>query len=481
MYLMALNNLDYIFITAFLGVIMLIAYLFRHQNSTSAKFLFLPEKLAAQPRLFNFGIIEFILAGMAGSLIGLPGFYYVVFALVISYAFQAKLNHELNLFSGYDFNDYLRLKLGKRIAIFSAVWQVLLFISLSMLAILLTFFSCQSLLGWNFVNSVLGIVGVTVVAILTGGVQSVYYNRIVKALFVLLLILASSFMAFHQFGGLAAIGANLQNLALKQGYSPDYYLGLHFKGIQSSFSPLYLQLFLIGIIGLGLLRVNGTGNNKLYPTKPLISLIGKAVVLFILIIPGLLAVATSVSGNNLADGRKIVTVQAQMPDGQMAYVVKAVNGNATVNQNSGIIKGIIPPLINQDTGVVEINKYDYKLANLVGIRYYLPKNVGGLLVVLLIAAFMLALSEYFILSAKVVVKDIFTPWGIIEKYGDLGKLWTAKLTILSLAALSLMVAFFATAYFDFILFLSLIIAIFVLPLFVLFILALLCKKPKKIN
>ncbi len=92
MFLMSLSNWDYVWITVFLALSFSIAYLQRRKNPSSDAFL-----TAATPfdRLLSiigeFGLIEIILAGVAGSYLG----FNAIYLMLIATLFQLFINHML--------------------------------------------------------------------------------------------------------------------------------------------------------------------------------------------------------------------------------------------------------------------------------------------------------------------------------------------------------------------------------------------------
>ena len=192
----------------------------------------------------------------------------------------------------------------------------------------------------------------------------------------------------------------------------------------------------------------------------------------LVILPGIIALGT-VSSGNVIDGKKIVTVMAELPDGQTGYVVKAVDSTDT---KANTTPGIIPPLLNTKTNLLTPNQYNYNLANIVVFRHYLPQSVMILSLLMVFAGFMLSISSYMMNLGRVTVKNVLIPLGLIAKYGKIGELWSLQVFIVGFTGVGLALSYFLYINYDLLLFIKLIIWVFIVPLLLILLISLF-KKP----
>jgi Na+/proline symporter len=469
MYLMSLNNVDYIILTIFFALIFLVAYLYRHKNTNSRDLLFaLPQYEQLLSCHGNLGILELVLAGIAGATLGLNSVYYIWLALIISFVIQAKLTAAYASIATTNFTDYIRHQFGSITGCVVAIMNVVLLFLLATLTIILSFKILQSLLGWNFINSIIGVLGITLVYLLTGGSQAVYYNRIIQGVVILGSFILVAGLGIAKIGGISNLVANLSQLGASQGLGTSYYLYLT--------KPTYLLLGLVlaisGIGGVTLLNFTSPPVSAGGSTfKSAISL-SKFLIALIVVLPGVIAIATPVTANKTS-GNKIVTIEAQMADGQTAYIVKALD---TSSKPDNSIPGIIPPLINPVTNLVMPNSYDYTLANIIAFRHYLPRQALVIVVVMVLAAFMYSLAGYLIWATRIILGNILVPYNWLQPYGEVGKLWASRGIIIVFGVLATVTAAFILPHYNLLTLIGLILAVLIAPLLALLVVSLLVPK-----
>ena len=132
----------------------------------------------------------------------------------------------------------------------------------------------------------------------------------------------------------------------------------------------------------------------------------------------------------------------------MGYIVKAID-SADKDTGRNLSPGLIPPLLNPNTNLVEKGKYDYMLSNIVTFRHYFPKQMVFLILLMLLAGFMAAIADYLISASQIVVKNILVPYNIIAKYGEIGQLWGLRLAILGFGVVTLAIANYVAPSFNF--------------------------------
>lgn len=471
MYLMSITNLDYVWITIYFALIAIVAYLFRRKNATSNDFLFSVSKVDEYLLYFGtFGVIEIVLGGVAGSQVGISAMYMVALVIFIATFLCRRVCCHYYISDGVtNFNDYIHNQLGKTTGVVVAILNILLLLGLIVITICLTFKLLQSLLGWNFVNSVVGVMGLTIIYMIIGGILGMKYNKIIQMGTVILVFVLVAVLALFHLGGFGGLSDNLTNLAKNQGKVADFYTTLQFNSAKMA----DFILVLIGLGGFYLLNFTLTKeNDDEVCGGSAFGVIAKFMLLIILILPGLLAIGTKVVGNNI-NGKEIVTIQAQLPDGQTGYIVKAVD---SANPDLNMVPGILPPMINPVTSIAEKNSYNYDLASVVVFRHYLPVPLQFLIVLALFAAFMLSISSYISNSCCILLRNVLLPYSLIARYGDVGEIWAIRISILLFGVLTLTVAYFLAPYFALTKDVCFLVAALIAPLLASLVLALLINR-----
>lgn len=437
MYLMALSNSDYVLATIFFGIMFLIAYLFRRNQQSASKFLFATDEgLITQSNswILGFGVIELVATGVIGVIYGLSGLYQMIVVAVSSFVAVYYISRGIHPYSIY---EYLLNKIGPRFSALYAGLCVLFLLFWLSITVVLTSKLFLSLLGWTFVNSVFGIMVLTIICIEVGGYVGVKYNRnlwgaIIVLAFIFILGLGLYTLSLNE------SLVNLKQLAANQGRSTDFYTAINYSLRLKNILGASLSILVI-IPLITAIKVSHKVN-----TIPFAIL--KLVLLVLMVLGGILAIATKPT-NALGSGNsKIITYQAQLPDGQMGYVVKSVD--VASNDAKTAIPGIIPPLLNDKTSLVEQDKYDYKLANVVVFRHYLPAKFLFLVVLTIMAAFMYTVSHCLLSIAKIITIDICSPLKLLKEYGDEGKLWCSRMSVVFAGSIGIFGGYFLAQWFD---------------------------------
>ena len=457
MYLMSLTNQDYFIITVFLALVFVIAYINRRKNPDSDSFLTANNRFDLS---IEFGIVEIILSGASGAIYGFNAIYYVFITLVVYSIIQKILSKKYLVAEVNNFNDYIATTQNKIVALTASILNILLLLVCVAVAISTAFKLLQSLMGYGFINNVMGLLGFTVMCLLIGGRIGLIYARILYFAVVCISFIAIIVVGLHQIGSIANLNHNLSNLAISQNLSTDYYLIPKF----TSSNAYLLALITLGLGGFRLISYKLVPQSKSHGISLLLA--------GLLILPGIIAIAT-VSNSNVVNGKRIVTVMAELPDGQTGYVVKAVDSKDT---KADITPGIIPPLLNTKTNLLTPNQYNYNLANIVVFRHYLPQAVMILSLLMVFAGFMLSISSYMMNLGRVTVNNVLIPFGLIAKYGKIGELWSLQVFIVGFTGVGLVLSYFLYINYDLLLFIKLIIWIFIVPLLSILVISLF-KKP----
>ncbi len=157
-----------------------------------------------------------------------------------------------------------------------------------------------------------------------------------------------------------------------------------------------------------------------------------------LITPSLIALTTQSPTRLANNGRKFVTQETQFSDGQIGYIIKAVD----VDSKSDIeTPGIVPPFANDGQSLLRYDgNYNYSIANLVAFEYYVSSKLMVLCLLMIIAGFLINIGDYLFQLSQMIVENILIPSSWFDKYGDIGKLWMLRVTIFSMSLTTLVIA-----------------------------------------
>lgn len=424
MYLMALSRLGYGITLFLLAVTLVIAYSFRHKSANSNSFLFASDAAAlshSNSYILGFGVIELVASGVVGAIYGFSGLYQAILAMLASLILIYYLSKEMAPYSIY---EYIAKQFGCTLSVAYAVLCIILLLLWLGSSVAITSCLLRSLLGWGFINSICAITGLTIICTTLGGKTMLWHNRkiwliIINAAFILVIARALSALSLND------ILANLELLAINQGQPKGFYTTINyaFDGVTVASILLFILLPLI------------TATKVAQPLNSVPINLLKFGLLVLAVVCGILALATPVANVSGEGNSKIVTYPAQLPDGQMGYVVKAIEYTGDKLKNP--LPGIIPPLLNAITNLIEPNKYDYKLASVVAFIHYLPSKLVFLVVLTIIAAYMYAVSSYLIAIAKIVTVDIVQPLNLFKEYDASSGLWCSRISIITAGGLSL--------------------------------------------
>lgn len=453
MYLLSLTNWDYVFIVSLLGINFIIAYLFRRKNSTSEDFLFAQTRVDKILALLgNIGLLELVLAGIGGAYLGFNAVYYVVLALVLQLWGQKLLAQRYLAANVVSLNDYLGLTVNRYWAVFIALFNIIFLIFCASLVTAIAFKTLQAIMGWGFINNIMGLLGFTVVLILIGGRAAISYNSLFNALILLLIFILGIAIALVNLGGISVIINNLHNLAASSNLPVNYYI----LPVNNKNLIWVISAIIIGVVGYRLINFNLQPNIKTNKR----SFFSHSCIAVILIVTGIIAITTPNNSGKIA-GKEIVTIMAQLPDGQTGYVVKAVDSKQVTSS-----PGILPPILNNKTGLIESGEYNYTIASIVALHHYLPKSVWVCILLILLGGFMLNISQYMLRLGQITVNNILLPLNLLAKYGKIGEIWSLQVGIVAYTGVILVLAYFMFLHYNLLLFISLILISMIVPLLV---------------
>jgi len=250
--------------------------------------------------------------------------------------------------------EYLKLRYDEKTrglnAILFAVMTILSSgISMYALAIL-----TEKVLGWNFHVSLLLSAAIVLGYTYLGGLSSAIYNEVLQFFIIVIGLLPLVFLSLHQVGGWEGLQSQLAPVAASHGYEPDAYTTMWRHSGTAGGNPLGVEWYGI-LMGLGFVlsfgywctnflivqRAMAAESPRAARNTPLIGAIPKMFIPFLIIVPGMVALALM---NNPAAQFTIPTNEAGQPI------------------------------------------YDYTIISL--LKYYLPSGALGLGITALLASFM---------------------------------------------------------------------------------------------
>jgi SSS family solute:Na+ symporter len=250
--------------------------------------------------------------------------------------------------------EYLKLRYDEKTrglnAILFAVMTVLSSgISMYALAIL-----TEKVLGWNFHVSLLLSAAIVLGYTYLGGLSSAIYNEVLQFFIIVIGLLPLVFLSLHQVGGWEGLKMQLAPVATAHGFAPDAYTSMWKYTGTATGNPLGVEWYGI-LLGLGFVlsfgywctnflivqRAMAAESSTAARNTPLIGALPKMFIPFLIIVPGMVALALM---NNPAAHFSIPTNEAGQPI------------------------------------------YDYTIIAL--LKYYLPSGALGLGITALLASFM---------------------------------------------------------------------------------------------
>jgi solute:Na+ symporter, SSS family len=190
----------------------------------------------------------------------------------------------------------------------------------------------EILLGWNFHLSLVVSALVVLAYTFLGGLTAAIYNEVVQFFLIVLGFLPLAILGLKEVGGWSGLVARLNTVAVGQGYQPGTWtqIGRHLGSAQSN--PMGVDGFSL-VFGLGFVlsfgywctdflvvqRAMAARSMGAARRTPLIAAVPKMFFPFIVIIPGMIAIALQWAGTHGgAGGFKLPTAPDGTPDYNMA-------------------------------------------------------------------------------------------------------------------------------------------------------------------
>ncbi len=332
--------------------------------------------------------------------------------------------------------EYLRLRFDEKTHLFNAVsFSVMTVVSsgISMYAMGLLM---NLLLGWDFNVSMWVCAAIVLAYVLVGGLTSAIYNEVLQFFLIVFGFLPLVLLGLHDVGGWAGLTAGLARVATSQGYAPGAWSeSWRFMGSTTS-NPMGVEWFGMAM-GLGFVlsfgywctdfltvqRAMAADSMSAARRAPLIATFPKMLFPFLVIIPGMIAVALTHGAGSAS------LVLPDKPDGTLNYDL------------------VIPVMLG----------------------HYFPTGMLGLGLTALIASFMSGMAGNVTAFNTVWTNDIYEPY-LRPRQGDAHYLWVGRAATVVGVLLSLMAAYLVAQFNNIMDVLQLVFAFINAPLFATFLL-----------
>ncbi len=433
---MTLRAIDYVSLIIYFAFVLGIGWLAKRKISTSEDFLTsgrsVPVWITSLAFIAaNLGAQEMIGMCASGAKYGLmtAQFYWLgaVPAMIFVGLFMMPFYYGSKARS---VPEYLKLRFDEKTRGLNAITFAIMTIfssGISMYALGLLF---ELVLGWNFTNSVLLSAAIVLIYTLLGGLTSAIYNEVVQFFLIILGFAPLSILAVEKAGGWSGMKARLQPVML---HTWRY-------SVHADQNPMGISLFVL-VAGLGFVLSFGywctnflviqraLAAETIHGSRqtPLIAAFPKIFMPFVVILPGIAAVALM----SMAGGYTIP--------------LKATGGY----------------------------NYDLVLTTLMAKLY--PSGMLGIGLTALMASFMSGMAGNVTAFNTVFTYDIYQSY-IKRNAPDSHYLWIGRVTTVAGVVLSIATAYLATAFNNIMDFLQLVFAFVNAPLFATFLLGMFWKR-----
>jgi SSS family solute:Na+ symporter len=338
--------------------------------------------------------------------------------------------------------EYLRLRFDEKTRGFNAISFTFMTVISSGISMYAMGLLLNLLLGWNFNLSMWVCAGVVLAYIFLGGLTSAIYNEVLQFFLIVFGFLPLVLLGLHDIGGWSGLQDGLARVATSQGYSAGAWSeSWHFLGSTGS-NPMGAEWFGMAM-GLGFVlsfgywctdflivqRAMAAESMSAARRTPLIATLPKMLFPFLVIVPGMIAVALT---QKAGTGAFVIPLK---PDGAANYDL------------------VIPMML---------------------VRYF-PNGLLGLGLTALIASFMSGMAGNVTAFNTVWTNDIYQPY-IRPDASDGHYLWMGRFATLAGVMLSLLAAYLVAEFNNIMDVLQLVFAFINAPLFATFLLGMFWRR-----
>ena len=484
-----LQWIDYTILIAYVAFVLGIGWALARYMKTSADFLTsahsIPTWVTGLAFISaNLGALELVGMAASGAKYGImtAHFYWVgaIPAMIFLAVFMMPFYYGSKARS---VPEYLKMRFDERVrALNSVAFAVMTIfasgISMNALAKLL-----NQLLGWNYDLALWICSAVVLLYVLKGGLTSAIYTEVLQFFMIVLGFAPVVYLGLKDLGGWHAMNQSLQTVATHT-VAPNgtqYAANAWTSAWQpllagSAHNPMGVDLFAM-VFGLGFVlsfgywctnflvvqRAMAAKNMAAARNTPLVAAVPKMIFPFLVIVPGMIAVAlTSIPGKGYRIPPPVIAEQAYAE--AVAVVKSASPANAAVAVTTiGIDLGKkvdsvkLTSLITDNaakkltdaqikTGIYNsIAEYDYDGVILSLVKKYCPAGLLGLALTALLASFMSGMAGNVTAFNTVWTYDLYQAY-FAPGRSDKHYFWAGKVTTIAGILLSIAAAYFASRY-----------------------------------
>ncbi|HVS76511.1 MAG TPA: sodium:solute symporter family protein [Steroidobacteraceae bacterium] len=205
--------------------------------------------------------------------------------------------------------EYLKLRFDEKTRGLNAISFAVMTVFSSGISMYAMALLLKLLLGWDFTTSVLLSALVVLVYILLGGLTSAIYNEVLQFFLIVFGFAPLVFLGLKDVGGWHGLAAGLRQVALARGFAPDAWTSTWSVMSNPSSNPMGVEWMGIAM-GLGFVlsfgywctdflvvqRALAADSMEAARRTPLIAAVPKMLFPFLVILPGMIAIASTLHG-----------------------------------------------------------------------------------------------------------------------------------------------------------------------------------------
>jgi solute:Na+ symporter, SSS family len=441
-----LGGIDYLILVVYFLFVLGIGWALKRYQRTSEDFFLsgrsIPAWIAGLAFLSaNLGAQEMIGMAASGAKYGIATshFYWVgaIPAMVFVGVFMMPFYYGSRARS---VPEYLKLRFDEKTRGFNAISFATMTVFSSGISMYALAKLLELLLGWPFNVSILVSAVIVLVYIYLGGLTSAIYNEVLQFFLIVLGFAPLVYLAMRDVGGWSGLVSKLDRVATANHYAPGAWSNSWSHLSSPSANPMGVEWFGM-VMGLGFVlsfgywctdflvvqRAMAANSMAAARRTPLIAAIPKMMFPFLIIFPGMVAIALTYGGSSFA--------LPKMGDGSWNYTM------------------VMPSLL----------------------QHYFPPGVLGLGLTALMASFMSGMAGNVTAFNTVWTYDIYQSY-IRKDASDQHLLWVGRMTTIFGILASVGTAYLATRFNNIMDFLQLVFAFVNAPLFATFLLGMFWKR-----
>jgi SSS family solute:Na+ symporter len=489
-----LQWIDYLVIAVYFAFVLGIGFFLRRYMRTSVDFFLSGRSIPAWITGLafisaNLGAQEVIGMGASGAKYGIATshFYWIgaipamlfvgLFMMPFYYGSRAR-----------SVPEYLRLRFDEKTRGLNAISFATMTVFSSGVSMYAMGKLLNVLLGWDFNLSILASAVVVLAYTFLGGLTSAIYNEVLQFFLIVMGFIPLVFLGLKDAGGWSGLTERLSGVAVSRGFAAGAMTeSWRFLGSPGA-NPMGVEWFGMAM-GLGFVlsfgywctdflvvqRAMAADSMTAARRTPLIAAVPKMFFPFLVILPGMIAVAVTAPR-----GAAAPPAASAGPGtlGPAPAVASAEPGRPAPAESDG--RGLIPPKIDEKTGRPKLGKdgrveLDYDLAIPRMLFHYFPAGLLGLGLCALLASFMSGMAGNTTAFNTVWTYDIYQSY-LNPRGSDQHYLWMGRMATVFGIAISVAAAYVAREFNNIMDLLQLVFAFVNAPLFATFLLGMFWKR-----